>query len=470
MKISIDETFYDVVSKDERLLDFLIDFGFKPMKKKITLETMGKIVTLRKGLDHLGTNVDQLNQDLIDEGLEITFVDEKKAEGLGKLIKELHDGRDPEIVKESFREQFGSVSAAEIIEMEQELVKNGMPISEIQRLCDIHADVFNGSIEEIHASVDEFEVPGHPVHVLKEENRALEELLEDMDKAIGMLIKQDSSELRFGLITLTNDLYDLDKHYKRKEECYFPFLEKQGYTAPSQVMWGVHDEIRLDLKNFYDLLKSESPIELSHHFSALRKRIEDMIFKEEKILLPMIVEEITEDDWLKIAKESQEIGYCLVSPKKEWVPKRKSFYDQVKEDLAAREEAIHFNVGTLNFEELEAILNLLPIHVTFVDKDDTFKYFNQTKGRHFFRSPSQIGRKVQHCHPPKSVDLVEGILHDFKANIKDEESFWIEMNGKLIYIAYYAVRDKFGNYMGTLETSMDIKPFQEIQGQKRLRD
>ncbi|CAM4123538.1 DUF438 domain-containing protein [Erysipelothrix inopinata] len=390
-----------------------------------------------------------------------------KVEQLADMILRLHEGEDQETVKETFREEFGSVASSEIIAMEQQLVNQGMPIAEIQRLCDIHADIFDGSIEEIHNVTSEMEREGHPVKVLKNENEALSKLLEEMFP--NVLDFEAGKDMRVDILSQCNVLQDLNKHYKRKEELYFPLLEKHGYDAPPKVMWGVDDEIRADLNAFHDRIINTQTEGIVTIFEALRKRIEDMIFKEEMILLPMIQDEVTEDDWLQVAEDSHEIGYCIVAPNERWIPYRKSFYDKVKDDLRVKENSIHFEVGSLKFEELEAVMNVLPFDVTFIDKDDIFKYFNQTSERTFFRSKAQIGRKVQHCHPPRSVAMVEAILNDLKSGAKDKESFWIEMGPKLIYITYLAVRDASGRYLGTVEVTQDIKPLQGIEGQKRLR-
>lgn len=393
-----------------------------------------------------------------------------KTEALGKLILKLHDGVNPDEVKEEFKKDFGSVTSAEIMRMEQQLVDNGMPASEIQRLCDIHADVFNMSIEEIHAAHPEQEREGHPIQVLKNENRALEAHMEDMFfNVIQYETSQDAKD-QFSLLTKVNELFDLRKHYARKEKLFFPLIEKYGYAAAPKVMWGVDDEIIDDLKAFESKVHNKDTKDLNHTFTALRKRIEDMIFKEEMIMLPMISQEATEEEWKEIAYDSEEIGYCLVTPKEKWVSYTTSFYDRVKEDLDLKDQKVHFGSGVLRLEEIEAILNALPVDVTFIDADDKFRYFNQAKDRIFVRAKAALGRVVQHCHPPRSVDMVNGILEDLKSGKKDEESFWIELGDKFIHISYHAVRDANGQYLGTLEVSHDINQYRNIEGQKRLRD
>lgn len=391
---------------------------------------------------------------------QMVSIDPERLQLLRDIILRLHQGEDPRAVKELFRANFDTVDASEIIAMEQSLVDDGMDVMEIQKLCDIHADVFDGSIDEIHGIVGDYLKPGHPVHVMKDENRGIEDTLNDIQKAI----EEDN---RFALLSSLNILWDIDKHYSVKENCYFPLMEKYGFTAPPQVMWGVDDEIRDDLKSFKQGVE-KGLIDVDA-FNAVRKRIEDMIFKEEQILLPMILDVFTEDEWLQIAHDTKEIGYCIRVPEAKWVPNRKSFVDQYREDRALKSDNMHFKIGHLTMEELEGIMNHLPIDMTFIDKDDTVKYFNQAPDRVFVRSASVIGRTVQNCHPPRSVGTVESMLEDFKSGKSKSESFWIQMGEKFIHISYYAIFNDTNEYIGTLEVSHDVKQYRDLEGEKRLK-
>jgi uncharacterized protein len=395
---------------------------------------------------------------------------EYRQKVLKELIMELHNGKSAEEVKERFAELIEGVSASEISEMEQSLIMEGMPVQEVQRLCDVHAAVFKGSIEEIHHPE---EAPGHPVHTFKLENREIEKLINDRIKVDLEKFKQnDSKENIFSLIEGINLLWDIDKHYSRKENLLFPFMEKYGITAPPKVMWGVDDEIRDEIKGVKKLLQSYSgnKEEIISRGEAVLDRVLEMIFKEENILFPMVLETFTEDEWMTVYEGSEDIGYCLTGPKGKWKPQRVNVEAKEQEKIAEEDSEgyIKFETGILKVSELSTLLNTLPFDITFVDKNDVVKYFSHGKERIFARTKAVIGRTVQNCHPPASAHIVEKIVEDFKSGKKDNEDFWIKMGNIYAYIRYFAVRDENGEYMGTVEVSQNIKPIQEIQGEKRL--
>ncbi|NLB19415.1 MAG: DUF438 domain-containing protein [Clostridium sp.] len=395
----------------------------------------------------------------------------KRQQLLKEMILKLHDGVPAEEVKKDFELNFTGVSSYEIYQMEQSLMdEEGIEAEEIQRLCEVHADIFKGSVEQVHTRSKEEESIGHPVRVLREENYALKSLMEDkLIPQVKSYLEGHDEKTKTQLLTNMNLLWDIDKHYSRKENVIFPYMEKYGISAPPKVMWGVDDEIRLDIKNLKEAMVSDDKETVEKTYEATFTRIDEMIFKEEEILIPMILEKFTEDEWLEIADDSEEIGYCLVSPEGKWVPERVSFIGMTpKTKESIQDGNIRFGIGFLKFAELEKILNALPIDMTFIDVDDKVKYFNQAKERIFARTKSVIGRTVQNCHPPQSVNTVEKLLVDFKSGAKDEESFWINSRGMFILINYYAIRDDHGKYMGTLEVTQNVKNIRELEGEKRI--
>lgn len=386
---------------------------------------------------------------------------EYRQKVLKELITQLHDGKSVDEVKDQFAEVFANVSAEEIAQAEQALIQNGLPVSEIQRLCDVHAAVFKGSIEEIHQPSDPAKIPGHPVNILWRENRELEKLIKEMRTKLAF--GNTPSDLKEPL----TKLMEIDLHYSKKENLLFPYLEQYGITAPPKVMWGVDDEIRDELKEIRKQLEIASADQLKPRLEALFNRIEEMIFKEENILFPMLTENLTQDEWKVIAGEVPEIGLCLVESTPIWKPAEEN---KKKEELTkeASPGVITLPTGVLKTEELVRMLDTLPIDITFVDKDDTVKYFSQGAERVFPRTKSIIGRKVSNCHPPASVHIVEQLVQDFRDGRKDQEDFWIKMGEKYILIRYFAVRSETGEFMGVLEVTQNIRPIQEITGEKRL--
>lgn len=387
---------------------------------------------------------------------------EYRKEIIKQVIKELHNGKSVEEVKEKFEEAFKGVSATEISEAEQALISEGLPITEVQKLCDVHSAVFKGSIEEIHAKADQTEIPGHPGHTLKLENRLLEKIIEqELKPCIDNLQNK-------GAIEKINDILEklskIDLHYSKKENLLFPYMEKYGITAPPKVMWGVDDEIRNLLKSIRVAIK-EGDTDLKDDLNNLSERITEMIFKEENIMLPMLLDTMTQDEWKQVADDSSEIGF-MIDNVQTW-----------KVDLKAKEEikeektemgVISLPSGIFKTEELVAVLNTLPFDMTFVGKDDKVKYFSQGTERIFPRTKTILGREVSNCHPPASVHIVEGIVKDLKSGKKQHEDFWIKMGDKYVYIRYFAVRSEDGEFLGVLEVTQNIKPIQEITGEKRL--
>lgn len=308
---------------------------------------------------------------------------EYRQKVLKELIKELHEGKSVEEVKARFATLIEGVSPTEISQMEQALIREGMPVEEVQRLCDVHAAVFKGSIEEIHRSENEADIPGHPVHTFREENRAIEALInERVLPAIEAAKSKDSREYPGTLPALFKELLQIDKHYSRKENLLFPYMEKYGITAPPKVMWGVDDEIRAQIKEVLALLQdsgSEKEIVLEKAAAAV-DRVNEMIFKEENILFPMVLETLTQNEWVEIEEASDEIGYCFYKPATRWLPiARDEAAAEQKPEKEAGTEYVHFDAGYMLPEEVNAMLNTLPIDITFVDKNGAVKYFSQGK-------------------------------------------------------------------------------------------
>lgn len=392
---------------------------------------------------------------------------------LKEIIKKLHAGHPPEEVKQELTELVRQTDSTEIAAMEQELIAEGMPVEEVQAMCDLHSQVLRDLIVE--SSPPEI-VPGHPIDTMRRENDALTELVAEMR---GILTEtkalKDDADISGHLERLRghyNNLMDVEKHYQRKENLLFPCLERHGVTGPPKVMWGKDDEVRELLKALGEALgetkakSGEWKIVADTVVAPVLDAVEEMVFKEKEILFPMSLQTLTEDDWGEIWSQSPEYGWCLVEPGTDYKPPEPEAPEKVAEPGGG--ETIMFNTGSLKFEQLRGLLKVLPVDLTFVDNQDRVAFFSEGEKRIFPRSKTIIGRKVQHCHPPKSVDTVERIINDFRTGTQDVAEFWIQSQGKFIYIRYFAVRDEDGQYLGTLEVTQDLTPLRKLEGERRL--
>jgi len=391
---------------------------------------------------------------------------------LKELILKLHHGESQETVRQELLVSLSNIPYGEVIEVEQELIEEGLPQEEVLDLCDAHSAVLQGNVD---LSASKTIPEGHPVDTLLEENKALKRLSDIATEELLSIKYRNGADFKEAILRIRgafNQLMDVDKHYQRKEYLIFPYLEKAGITGPPKVMWGKHDEIRDQIKGSIEILQIEDLLKEDLEASAeivllpALKGIYEMTIKEEEILFPMLMDTLADGDWYEIQKQSLEIGYCLYDPQVEWKP------DGIEpEDInAAQKDGGHIQLPTGGFsaEELLAILNTLPVDMTFVDRNDKVKYFSQSSDRIFQRNRAILNRDVRHCHPPASAHIVDKILDDFKSGRQNRAPFWINMKGKMIHIEYFALRNDAGEYLGTLEVSQDLTAYRALEGEQRI--
>lgn len=385
---------------------------------------------------------------------------EKRKEMMKTLIRRIHEGEDAERIKREFMEVLKSTTPEEIAVVEQELIEEGLPREEVLNLCEVHLAVFQESLQK---ESDQLAPEGHPVRILMEEHSA-------MVNIAGMLVNASREGDWEKIQELAEKLRSSETHYLREENVLFPYLEKYGIKEPPAVMWMEHDRIRELKKRLYELVESkdESSIEELQNLSVmLSEMLSSHFFKENNVLFPMAIKVLSEQEWYMARKEFDDLGYCEFTPESVL----KSFGTSVKEEprpYVAGDGLVDLGSGSLTLEELIAILNTLPVDFTFVDKDDRVKYFNEPADRIFVRTRAVIGRSVQQCHPQKSLHVVNKILEDFKAGVRDSADFWINKDGRLIYIRYFPVRNDKGEYLGTLEVTQDVTEIKQLEGEKRL--
>ncbi|MFW9979430.1 MAG: DUF438 domain-containing protein [Candidatus Thorarchaeota archaeon] len=367
---------------------------------------------------------------------------QKRQRKLKDLVLELHAGEELEPLQKEFKEILVDVSATEIAEMEQSLISSGeLTAQQVTALCDLHVQVFKESLDVQEKPES---TPGHPIHTMMSENKEAQRLVN--------ILKENPSDKE----TL-EDLRKITIHYKRLQNQLFPILEKAGITGPSTVMWAKQDEIR-------EMLSKVDQSNLKELMAA----VEDMIYKEENILFPMSLENLSEYDWVRVRIGGEEIGYAWVTPGDEWKPITPLDIHQA--DHEPESPKIKLNTGSLSLKEIDLLLRHLPIDISFVGTDEKVAYYSATDDRIFPRSPGVIGRSVINCHPHKSYDKVQAIMNAFKEGTQNKAMFWIQLGGRFIIISYYAIRDEKGEFMGTLEVSQDVTEIRSLEGEQRLLD
>lgn len=435
---------------------------------------------------------------------------EEKKKILKDLLKRLHQGEDMKTLKQAFLDVLRNTSPLEIPIIEQELVKEGISPHDIARMCDIHVDLFR---ESVAGSLDISDIPpGHPLHTFYLENKEIVKDAEMLNLYAKSLKDTESEEgKRRVLDILKNIIKDLRNigytHYNKEEMLLFPYLERRGITAVPTVLWTKHDDIRFEIRalNMYineleDNLSEENIEKVVKHAQKVASDTIDIVFREENILYPTVKVLLETGEWYAIKLEEDSIGHYKVKPK-EWMPEgvKPIYPHEVKKGISPEELMnlpqhllqtvkglttgdvtpdtseikrngdIELHEGFLLPKEIDAILRTLPIDITFIDADDRVRFFS---GGHriFARNKTILGRKVELCHPPKSVHIVRKILKAFKEGRKDVAEFWIPFGGRFIHIRYFPVRDSEGNYLGTLEVVQDITDIKKLEGEKRLLD
>ena len=494
-KLDLNKTVFELTQEYPELVDIMADLGFTEIKKKPMLYSVGKIMTIPKGAKMKNISMIDVVTALISNGFELigempemgsipkSHVNETeisdpstdRKEQLKTYLKRLGDGEMLENVRADFVREFGEVEASEIMQAEQELMKEGTPLSEVQRLCDIHSALFHGMTKEekianaekeVEASLlrqkaqkelnkgDHFpeknysdknakaaeleEITGHPIYTFTKENNALAKLL------INFKEERDES--------LIPKIRELSIHYAKKGDLLYPLLKvKYGISGPSEVMWTVDDEIRDELGSL--ARETNRAEEWKSRLDAVLTRAEEMIYKEQNILFPICAVNFTEEEWYAIYRDAKDYEDCLGIASEKWESAENALGNDVS---SIKDGEVSMPGGHMTIEQLTALLDTIPMEITFVDNENINRYFND--GSKVFKRPIMaLNRDVFSCHPPKIEPMVRQIIDDFRNGHRDSVDVWMEKGGRTMLVKYMAVRDKSGKYLGTLELVQDME-------------
>lgn len=495
-KIDLTKSVYELTQEYPELVDIMAGLGFTEITKKPVLHSVGKMMTIPKGAKMKNIPMMDVVATLMAKGFELvgempdmteyaqeageemkkTTADPKtRTEQLKAYLRRLGEGEDLEAVRADFVREFGEVEASEIMQAEQELMKEGTPLNEVQKLCDIHSALFHGATteerianaeKEVEASLlrkraqEEFEkrdsfpkkdytdknaraaemeeIIGHPLYTFTKENDTLAQLLKKF--------KETCDE------ALLPEIRELSVHYAKKGDLLYPLLKvKYGVSGPSDVMWTVDDEIRDELGTLAG--GNDHGEEWKSRLDAVLTRAEEMIYKEQNILFPICAVNFTDEEWHGIYQDSKDYAVCFGVEQKPWEEAENA---NPATPAAGRTDEIVMPGGHMSLEQLTALLNTIQIEITFVDEDNINRFFNE--GPKVFKRPGMaIDREVFSCHPPKIEPMVRQIIDDFRNNRRDEVPVWMEKNGRTMLVKYMAVRNRSGKYLGTVEVVQDME-------------
>ena len=494
MNVTAKTTVHDLVGAYPYLRDWLptYDAHFENMRNPVVFNSMARFATLERAADMSGHPIEEFLDAIRTEIAHREIAAEELAgtrgaapvggeeaaaarqEALKTIIRKLHDGVPVDQVKAEFDRLVKGVDSAEIARMEQALIAEGMPIEDVQRLCDVHVSVFKESLD---TKPDAAVAEGHPLDAYHRENEVARHVVGELRAALTVMSAAGCSEGRTdtldALAGQLETLAQVDVHYTRKEHQLFPVLEAHDVSGPTKVMWGLDDDIRGRIKSARALVAAGDCTSLATTLPETLTMIDDMVYKEEKILFPTALQVVTDAEWARMAAGDAEIGYA-------WVEGPSGQAGRAAAAAAAPAEAapgsapsgemlLPLPTGALTLAQLDLLFRALPFDLTYVDENDRVRFYSEGE-RVFPRSPGAVGREVRNCHPPKSLAKVEAILAEFKAGTKDVAEFWIEMGPKFVHIRYYALRDGVGAYKGCLEVVQEASHVRALTGERRIVD
>lgn len=493
--LDLSRSVHDLAQEYPEFPQVMANIGFTDITKPAALNTVGRVMTVPRGCAIKGISLDDAirafedaeftvigacEQDVpsADEspaapeasaplGTKVEGLDEAgRAKLLESYIARLSSGEPLENVRADFVANFSDVDAGEIARAEQGLIEGGAKIDDVQRLCDVHSALFHGATrEEKIANAEEAvmgsltqgagdlntrfltNLPGHPMHVFSLENQAISKQIARTRAALGTPTATD--ELR--------TLSQLGIHYAKKGDLLYPVLKvRHGYSGPSDVMWGVDDEIRTELRALLGAREQDEA--WRERAEKVLTRADEMVYKEANILLPLCAQNFSGDEWLQMYADLKGYDLCLIEDAGTWgageeyCEKRAEKANEGADNQSVSTGEVALPTGSMTRTQLDAMLNTIPLEITFVDDSDINRYWNDDGEKKLFKRPSSaLGREVWSCHPPKVQQMVRHVIATLKSGEQDSVDIWMEKEGEPVLVRYMAVRDREGSYVGTME-------------------
>lgn len=365
------------------------------------------------------------------------------------------NGESGEDLYAKYETYIDALTPSDLFEIENEQLNMGHTPKELLVVVDKLINAFYKALSDY-----KWEKPKEEtfLYYLLLENKGLLDKLSQIKELL-----KSSDSLREDYLPLINSLLDYNQHLLKLENILFPYLEKEAkHFEGLKIMWSLHDGLRSFMKSFIQDFQRMEKTEFMKAIGQVFFYYNGLVKKQELILFPTASQLLTEEMFEAMHQQSFDYEFP-------YIDHRPTLKSKLKSVIGGNGQ-VHMATGQLTFEQIETMLNALPVDITFVDANDEVAYFSRPKDRFFPRSVAIIGRNVRNCHPPESVHVVEKIIENFRNGERDQENFWIQMRGQFILIQYFALRNDQGLYIGCLEVSQEISEIKALEGEKRLLD
>jgi len=416
----------------------------------------------------------------------------RKIDLVKELLKSIHRGVSVEELKKKYSDILSQISPIEIPLIEQQLVREGISIEDILKLCDLHVELFR----EFLKSRELREVPkGHPVDLFMRENEWILKQAEALSLYASALVNAtDENTRKSYLEAVKRILVELRKirlHYRKIQMLVFPYLERRGIAAVPRVLWGREDQVIMKIRQLLELLSRINVVDESSAKLVSEKALEiakeagELVFRENKILYPALYALFSEGEWVAIAEIANEMGWLIDIGEVEWKPSAKPVLPYeidgritpqqiealpqefrsmalargVEPDnyVIKRDNDIELSTGFLTAGEIDAIFRSLPLEVTYADKNDRVRFFSESRlGRGFVRTKTILGRRIEFCHPPRLEKLVRQTVDELKQGKASYREFWTKLGDSILRVLIVPVKGVNGEYLGTIEIVEDM--------------
>ena len=415
-------------------------------------------------------------------------IDVAMIEKMTNIKRDYIEGKtDYETTKALIKQNFTKITPAEFAYSEQKIKDLGFDDNTVHDKMNDVLGLFDDIIVREAPDLPE----GHPISTYLMENFVIKELIAEMKE------EADKKFIKNKWLELYDKLYKFNIHLSRKQHQLFSMLERKGFDRPSRIMWSFDNAVRDSISKARHLLNEDKIDEFMEQQKLVWELTLDIMNKEEEVLYPTSLKMITEEEFRGMRPGDDEIGYCLIDKPEGFYPETKE-EEKVSEENSAENSAtqnqagfmndlasllskynmgnepkkendvLNVKQGKLTLEQINLIYQHMPVDLSFVDENEIVKFYTDTKHRVFPRSAGVIGRDVKNCHPRESVDTVMAIFDAFRKGEQEEAEFWLETNGRFVYITYTAVRDENGKFRGVLEMMQDITKIRSLTGQRRL--